>query len=222
MAFDNYCLQDLEKALDSMFGNASVGPFICRQLIQRLVTSNPSPGYLERVVRKFNDDGTAQHVRGNMQAVIRAILLDGEARNTALPAALANASGKQREPLLRISGPRGFPDRRKYRQLSQSGGTTMTITTAAPHLLAEGNGVFLDFTGIPIPPTTPPLKHMRCSTIRRRPPSPLLSMPPAFNVTYTQPANSNTVTVNTGGPQVVGARSISTSFLAVRRMDFTR
>ncbi len=89
VAFDTYCLQDFEKALDSMFNNPSVGPFVCRQLIQRLVSSNPSPGYLHRVVQKFNDDGTPQHVRGNMQAVIKAILLDGEARSTSLPAALA-------------------------------------------------------------------------------------------------------------------------------------
>src|SRR5205085_1067171 len=73
VAFDTYCSQDLEKALDSIFNNQNVGPFICRQLIQRLVTSQPSPGYVYRVVQKFNDDGTAQHVRGNMQAVIKAI-----------------------------------------------------------------------------------------------------------------------------------------------------
>ena len=46
VSFDTYCLNDLEKAIDSMFNNSSVAPFICRQLIQRLVSSSPSPGYL--------------------------------------------------------------------------------------------------------------------------------------------------------------------------------
>ena len=133
-----------------MFNNSSVGPFICRQLIQRLVSSNPSPGYLHRVVQKFNDDGSAQHVRGNMQAVIKAILLDGEARN---PAALTNTSGKQREHLLRLTGPaRAFPITTSGGSYSQSGGNIMTITTTTPHLLAGGNAVSLDFTGnTPIP-----------------------------------------------------------------------
>src|SRR5207244_1457208 len=49
--FDNYCSQDLEQALDSIFNNANVGPLICRQLIQRLVTSHPSRDYLYRVVQ---------------------------------------------------------------------------------------------------------------------------------------------------------------------------
>ena len=78
--FDYYCSQDLEQALDSIFNNQNVGPFICRQLIQRLVTSNPSRDYLYRVVQKFNDNGNG--VRGDMQAVIEAILLDYEARST--------------------------------------------------------------------------------------------------------------------------------------------
>ena len=124
VAFDTYCLNDFDKAIDSMFNNSSVGPFICRQLIQRLVSSNPSSGYLYRVVQKFNDDGSAQHVRGNMQAVIKAILLDGEARSLTLPAAIANVSGKQREPLLRLTGPaRAFPVVATTGTYSQSGGT---------------------------------------------------------------------------------------------------
>ena len=208
-AFDTYCLADLEKALDSMFYNESVGPFICRQLIQRLVTSNPSPGYLHRVVQKFNDDGSAQHVRGNMQAVIRAILLDGEARNTALPSQLANTSGKQREPLLRITGPaRAFPSVGNTGTYAQNGGPAIAITTSAPHLLSAGNGVFLDFTGnTPLPPNNP---TSQAYTVLSNPAPTATTFSVATtglqNVTYTQPANSNTVTVNTGGPQVVGAK----------------
>lgn len=207
VAFDSYCLNDLEKALDSMFNNSSVGPFICRQLIQRLVSSNPSPAYLHRVVQKFNDDGSAQHVRGNMQAVIKAILLDGEARSTNLPAAIANVSGKQREPLLRITGPaRAFPVLPTTGTYSQSGGTTMTVTTSTPHLLAAGNPVFLDFTGnTPIPVSNPTSQNYS-----------VVSAPTAttFTVaatglqaaTYTQAVNSTTIVVGATGLPAVGAK----------------
>jgi len=69
---------DLAAAIDSAFMHPNVGPFIGKQLIQRLVTSNPSLGYISRVAGAFNDNGSG--VRGDMQAVIRAILLDSEAR----------------------------------------------------------------------------------------------------------------------------------------------
>ena len=88
----------LTKALDIIFSHANVAPFISRQLIQRLVTSNPAPAYVARVAALFNNDGTG--VKGNMKAVIKAILLDDEARN---PARLGdNSFGKQREPILRF------------------------------------------------------------------------------------------------------------------------
>jgi Protein of unknown function (DUF1800) len=90
---------ELNLALDNIFFHPNVGPFISRRLIQRLVTSNPSPGYLYRVTQVFNDDGTG--VRGNMKAVIKAILTDYEARTTDL---LGNDGyGKLREPLLRAT-----------------------------------------------------------------------------------------------------------------------
>ncbi len=209
VAFDTYCLQDLEKALDSMFNNASVGPFVCRQLIQRLVSSNPSPGYLHRVVQKFNDDGSAQHVRGNMQAVLKAILLDGEARNTALGPAIANVSGKQREPLLRITGPaRAFPALATTGSYSQSGGTSIAITTTTPHLLAANNAVFLDFTGnTPIPYNNPTTQNY---TVLNNPaPTTFTFSVNATGVvagTYTQQAASNTIAVTGSGPTVVGAK----------------
>jgi len=86
---------DLRIALDTLFNHPNVGPFIGRQLIQRLVTSNPSPAYVARVAAAFNNNGRG--VRGDMAAVVRAILLDAEARAT--PAAAA----KLREPALRIT-----------------------------------------------------------------------------------------------------------------------
>ena len=88
----------LQIALDALFNHANVGPFIGKQLIQRLVTSNPSPAYVARVTAAFNNNGAG--VRGDMRAVIRAILLDDEAR---APAGLAAPSfGKLREPMLRL------------------------------------------------------------------------------------------------------------------------
>lgn len=89
----------LKAALDRLFVHPNVGPFIGRQLIQRLVTSNPSPAYVARVATAFNDNG--QGVRGDMKAVVRAILLDPEARDDT--AAGAAGSGKVREPVLRVA-----------------------------------------------------------------------------------------------------------------------
>ncbi|MEP7078507.1 MAG: DUF1800 family protein, partial [Chthoniobacterales bacterium] len=91
--------QDLKIALDTIFNHPNVGPFICRQLIQRLVTSNPSPGYLYRVVSVFNNNG--QGVRGDLAAVIRAILLDYDARSTTLIG--GQGYGHQREPVVRLA-----------------------------------------------------------------------------------------------------------------------
>src|SRR6185437_16062152 len=85
---------------DLLFQHPNTGPFFCRQLIQHLVTSNPSPGYVYRVARVFADDGTG--VRGNLGAVVRAILTDYEARSPA--AAVQSGYGKLKEPLLRLTG----------------------------------------------------------------------------------------------------------------------
>ncbi len=90
-------LLDLNAALDCLFNHPSTAPFICKQLIQRFVTSNPSPAYVGRVAAKFANNGNG--VRGDMQAILKAILLDSEARS---PASLASANfGKIREPYLR-------------------------------------------------------------------------------------------------------------------------
>lgn len=88
----------LKIAMDRLYNHPNVGPFIGKQLIQRLVTSNPSPQYVSRVAAAFANNG--QGVRGDMKAVIRAILLDPEARSNAN---LSNpAAGKLREPVLRL------------------------------------------------------------------------------------------------------------------------
>jgi len=88
---------DMKAALDSIFNHPNVGPFISRQLIQRLVTSNPSRAYISRVASMFNNNGSG--VRGDLRAVVAAILLDTEARNAAPPAHF----GKQREPVMRFA-----------------------------------------------------------------------------------------------------------------------
>jgi uncharacterized protein (DUF1800 family) len=91
---------DLKTALDAIFNHPNVPAFVARQLIQHLVTSNPSPSYVNRVAQVFKNDGTG--VRGNMQAVITAILMDPEARDTAT--VVGNAQyGKVRESLLRYT-----------------------------------------------------------------------------------------------------------------------
>lgn len=88
----------LSTALDTLFNHPNVGPFIGRQLIQRLVTSNPSPAYVARVAAAFNDNGAG--VRGSLRAVVAAILLDDEAR--APPQLNQGFSGRLREPMLRL------------------------------------------------------------------------------------------------------------------------
>ncbi|HEY2614243.1 MAG TPA: DUF1800 family protein [Chthoniobacterales bacterium] len=90
--------QDLKTTLDTIFNQPSVGPFFCTQLIQRLVTSNPSPGYIYRVASVFNDNGHG--VRGDLKAVVRAILMDYDARGSART---DQGAGHEREPVVRLT-----------------------------------------------------------------------------------------------------------------------
>ena len=92
--------QDLKILLDALANHPNAGPFICRQLIQRLVTSNPSSAYLYRVAQVFANDGTG--TRGNLGAVVRAILTDYEARSPDIPGNVG--FGKIKEPLIRLTG----------------------------------------------------------------------------------------------------------------------
>lgn len=90
---------DLKIALDTIFNNVNVPPFICKQLIQRLVTSNPTPAYVSRCSTTFVNNGSG--VRGDLGAVVRTILLDTEARD--ITALSATTSGKVREPVIRMT-----------------------------------------------------------------------------------------------------------------------
>ncbi len=101
--------QDLESVIDNVFNHPNVGPFIGRQLIQHLVTSNPSPQYIARVATVFNNNGSG--VRGDLRAVVRAILLDPEARGNAK---CSPTYGKLREPVLFLT--------HLFRSLDSTGG----------------------------------------------------------------------------------------------------
>jgi len=88
---------DLEAAVDNIFNHPNVGPFVGRQLIQQFVTANPSPAYVARVAAAFN--GSSGAARGDMKALLGAILLDPEASNPAAP----QRFGKLREPILQLT-----------------------------------------------------------------------------------------------------------------------
>ena len=143
---------ELDATHDQLFNHPNVGPFICRQLIQRMVTSHPSRGYVYRVVQKFNDNGSG--VRGDMRAVIKAILLDYEARHSSQVS--VTSYGKQREPVMRVAAAG-----RAFRGNGVSGTwvqPSTTQSTAGAHVievnagnndpkLAAGRSVFLEFEG---------------------------------------------------------------------------
>jgi hypothetical protein len=95
----------LELALDIIMEQPTIAPFVCRHMITRMTTDNPSPQYIRRVVAAFENDGTG--VRGNMGAVVRAILLDQEARGNSV----AVTNGRALEPSLAWS--------RLYRYMNQ-------------------------------------------------------------------------------------------------------
>jgi uncharacterized protein (DUF1800 family) len=90
---------DVTAVLVNVFAHPNVGPFVAQHLIRQLVTSNPSPAYVARVAAAFNDDGTG--VRGDMKAVLRAVLLDPEARGDVKT---DPRYGMLREPVLYIMG----------------------------------------------------------------------------------------------------------------------
>ncbi len=139
----------IKSALDAIFAHSNLPPFVSKQLIQRLVTSNPSAAYISRVATVFTDNGKG--VRGDMQSVIRAILLDTEARSdTALT---AQASGKLREPVMRLTG-----WARAYGATSPSAawaiGDTSSTTTRLGQSMGRSQTVFSWFRPGYSPPDT--------------------------------------------------------------------
>ncbi len=112
---------DLTVALDAIFNHPNVPPFMCHRLIQRLVTSNPTPAYVSRCSAVFSNNGSG--VRGDLKAVVRAILIDPEARNEALAA--TPGYGKVREPMIRLTN-----WMRAFGATSISGNYLITSTSA--------------------------------------------------------------------------------------------
>ncbi len=145
--YDLYGLTELDRAIDNIVNNDNVPPYICRQLIQRLVTSDPSPGYIYRVVQKFKNNGSG--VRGDLAAVVSQILLDGEARRSSVTQNSTNF-GKQREPMLRLTGPaRAFPSTDytgTYTQLTGVNSNKLRIVTSALNDFSAGFTIRLKFT----------------------------------------------------------------------------
>ena len=141
-AYKALASQELLITHDKIFNHPNVGPFICRQLIQRMVTSTPSPGYIYRVVQKFTDNGSG--VRGDMKAVVKAILLDYEARSATARTAIGY--GKQREPVVRITNiARAFPPQASLAGTWEQDGAAIVMNTTAPHRLTAGQSVRLTF-----------------------------------------------------------------------------
>jgi uncharacterized protein (DUF1800 family) len=93
-----YANTSMDQALDNIFYHPNLGPAVSRNLIQQMVTSDPSPGYVSRVAGVFNDNGLG--VRGDLKAVVKAILLDPEARGDVKTDPMY---GKLREPVLYVT-----------------------------------------------------------------------------------------------------------------------
>ena len=93
-AVQSYATSSLDKAIDNLFNHPNVGPFVSKLMIQHMVTSDPTPAYVGRVAAVFNNNGLG--VRGDMRAVVRAILLDPEARGSVKT---DPSYGKLREPV---------------------------------------------------------------------------------------------------------------------------
>ena len=132
--------QDLDSVIAALMAQPSMGPFISQQLIQHLVTSNPSPGYVQRVSTVFGNDGNG--VVGNLQAVITAILTDVEARAGDDPSTTGPSYfGHMREPILFMTD--------VLRGLNATVGATSTISNDASNMgedLFNAGSVFSYFS----------------------------------------------------------------------------
>jgi len=203
--FDIYCSQDLEAAMNSIFNHQNIGPFIGRELIQRLVTSSPSRDYVYRVAQAFNDNGSG--VRGDMTAVITAILLDYEARSTDLIS--QPTYGKQREPLLRATAPaRAFPPATGLGgTYAESGDQRVVITTTNAHHLANNDTVVLSFTDTSGNPAPTPQAYGVTVT---SPTTFIVSAPGISSGSYAQ--TNTTITATVSGHGLVNGQPVYLNF----------
>jgi uncharacterized protein (DUF1800 family) len=122
--------QDLDALLDALMSQPTMAPFVGRQLIQHLVTSNPSPAYIERVAKVFENNGSG--VAGDLKTVVKAILTDPEARAADVASAPVNPSfGHLREPILFLAN------------ILRGLNATLTATSTVQNLAAEmGENLF--------------------------------------------------------------------------------
>jgi uncharacterized protein (DUF1800 family) len=137
---------DIKTALDTLFNHPNAGPFLSRQLIQHLVTSNPSPAYVGRVAAVFDNNGSG--VRGDLGAVVKAILLDSEART---PSSDPDY-GKLREPVVRLAN-----WMRSFGAVSKTGNWLMGTTASQTSLYQApltSPSVFNFFRPGYVPPNT--------------------------------------------------------------------
>ena len=136
---------DLKIAFDTLAAHPNTAPFISRQLIQRLVTSNPSPTYVRDVAAVFANNGSG--VRGDLKAVVKAILMHPEARLQ------SSAEGKVREPVLRLSAYlRAFPH--KSDTGSFKVGNTDSVATSLGQTPLRSPSVFNFYRPGYVPPGT--------------------------------------------------------------------
>ena len=146
----NDVMADVGIAIDTLFNHPNVGPFIAKQMIQRMVMSNPSPAYVARVASQFNDNG--EGVRGDMRALVKAVLFDEDARS--LTIAAQPSSGKIREPILRFA-----EWMRAYRAVSTSGrfsiGNTDDQGSRLGQTVLRSPSVFNFYRPGYVPPNTP-------------------------------------------------------------------
>lgn len=140
---------ELNAIHDQIFQHPNFGPFFCHQLIQRLVTSTPSRAYIYRVTRMFNDNGFG--IRGDMKSVIKAILLDSEARS--ITTSETPGYGKQIEPVVRVTQlVRAFRPANNFAgSFTQDGGLITVDTGSAAHRLSANQKVLLGFTSAGLP-----------------------------------------------------------------------
>ncbi|WP_426041272.1 DUF1800 domain-containing protein [Brevundimonas sp. TWP2-3-4b1] len=139
---------ELKTALDTIFNNVNVPPFICKQLIQRLVTSNPSPAYVSRCSTAFINNGSG--IRGDLAVVVRTILLDAEARD--INSTSSATFGKVREPVIRMTN-----WMRAFGATSVSGNYLLNSTSANTSLgqsVLASPSVFNFFRPGYVPPNT--------------------------------------------------------------------
>ena len=138
----------LNKALDTLFNHSNVGPFFSKQMIQRLVTSNPSPQYVQRIASVFANNGAG--VRGDLKAVFTAILTDDEALAAA---SLASTTfGKLREPMVRlVQWGRSFGIKSQYNSWKMSDLSSVTSLGQQP---MRAPSVFNFFRPGFVPPST--------------------------------------------------------------------